>query len=365
MKVLNLLTAGSFGGIEVYCRNIGLNASYENGFCFLFGEGDVHDLMVKDGLKVYSLDEKRKFTLQRYNRLKKIAKDYDIIVVHHEDPFLEAYYLLLKMNYPHKIFVQTIHSCFENYRFQGYGLLKRLLCDFEQRIIVRRSNLIISVSKAVEESYYKFLRKAPTKLRVVYNGIGSDIIEEGKNAEFRIENPVKLLFVGRLSKEKGIDILINALSQMTMDYQLFLVGDGVERNHLEDEVNRLDLKDKIVFEGFRKDVGRYLKECNIFVSPTLWESFGISIVEAMAYGRICVANAVGGVPEIIKDGENGFLSQQTTAESLKTVIERAVSCIPESRTIRDKARQTAQSFSIERACRELESVYKSVYKESK
>lgn len=362
MKVLNLLTSGSFGGIEVYCRNIGLNASYENGFCFLFGEGDVYNLMVKDGLKVYSLNEKRKITLRRYNRLKKIAKDYDIIVVHHEDPFLEAYYLLLKMTYPHKKFVQTIHSCFENYKFQGYGILKRTLCDFEQKVIVRRSNLIISVSKAVEKSYHSFLRKVPSKLRVVYNGIGSDIIEEGKNAEFKIANPVKLLFVGRLSKEKGIDILIKALSQMTMDYQLFLVGDGVERKHLEEEVNRLELNGKIFFEGFRKDVGRYLKECNIFVSPTLWESFGISIVEAMAYGRICVANAVGGVPEIIEDGENGFLSIQPTAESLKTAIERAVSCIPESNTIREKARQTAKSFSIGRACRELESVYKSVYK---
>jgi len=357
VKVLNLLTSGSYGGIEVYCRNIGLNAKYENGFCFLFGEGDVYDQMKKDGLHVYSICEKKKLSKKRISKLMYIARDYDIIVVHHGDPFLIWYYLLLMKKYPKKKYIQTIHSCFNNYRFLNYGFIKRIIRTFEEKRVVKRSDGIVAVSNAVKESYMVFLKNNLNKVHVVYNGIGTDIIKKGRSAKFLLEGKTKLLYIGRLSKEKGVDILLQALSFLSFDYILYIVGDGEERENLETLTEELRLRDKVIFEGFQSDVGKYLSICNIFIYPTLWESFGISIVEAMAYGRICISNAVGGIPEIIKDKENGYLSYQMTVESLSATIEKAVNQINYSGEMRSKAKKTAESFTIERSCDELADLF--------
>lgn len=357
MKVLNLLTAGAFGGIEIYCRNIGLNATYANGFCFLFGEGSVYDAMVSDGLVVYSIGGGKKLSIKRLITLKKIVKDYDVIVAHHGDPFLQVYYILLRYLYPQKKFIRILHSCFANYSFQGYGLIKRCICNLEFFIVAKISDLIISVSQAVEKSYGKFLNGYPQKLKIIYNGVGEDFIKDGGRATFSKTVPVKLLYVGRLSAEKGVINLIDAVSQVSFDYELKIVGDGIEKKNLMERVDVLNLQNKIFFEGSQSDIKKYLADCSIFILPTLWESFGLSLVEAMAYGRVCIANPVGGVPEIIEDGINGFLSENSSAESLKNKLEEAVSMLEYSEDIRKNARKTAERFSISRACNKFKQTY--------
>lgn len=350
MKVLNLLTSGSYGGIEVYCNNIGITADYENGFCFLFGTGEIYDSMKKRGLNVFSLNEKRKLSLRRFFLLKKIAFDYDVIVVHHGDPFLRLYFILLKMYYPNKKYVLTLHSCFANYKFEKYGFLKRFLSNILFAYIVKKVDSVVSVSNAVKESYSAFLKNYDYKSVTIYNGIAEDILIKGSSSVFNVDDTIKILYVGRLSAEKGVSLLVDAVSKLGFKYELKLVGEGAERKELEKQVKNLGISDRVVFAGFQSDVGSFLEKCNIFVLPTLWESFGLSIVEAMSYGRVCVANAIGGIPEIIIDRINGYLCQHLNAECLSEIIQIAVDNIDNSDELRLEAQKTANNFSIANSC---------------
>lgn len=141
---------------------------------------------------------------------------------------------------------------------------------------------------------------------------------------------------------------------------LTIVGDGVERVELEKYAKELGVEGQVCFAGFQSQVGDYLSNCDIFVSPTQYESFGISIVEAMAYGCICVSNPVGGVPEIIKDNVNGFLTEAPDVQHLIEAIARAIEviCSSSDGVIRKNARNCAEYFSIDNTCMQLEQNYK-------
>lgn len=359
MKVLNLLTSGSYGGIEVYCRDIGRNSEYTNGFCFMFGEGGIHDLMCEDKLTVYSLSKYARLSLRRLQKLREIAEKYDVVIVHHGDPYLQMYYLVLRKLCPDKKYIRIIHSTYEGYKFQDYGKVKSLLCEILEQALLDKSDLTITVSDAVKNSYQEHFHMDTEKITTIYNGISVEKLEDGKRRNFKRNDIIRIVYVGRLVKEKGVHLLLEAFSQLSgrENYLLQIIGDGAARKDLEKYAEDLKVTDQTIFEGFQSNVGVYLCECNIFVLPTMYESFGISLVEAMAYQCICIANAVGGIPEIISDGENGFLAYETNAISLLNKLQKAVQIIgtDEETRIRENARKTAESFSIINTCIKLKS----------
>lgn len=358
MKVLNLLTSGSFGGIEIYCKEIGINAGYQNAFCFMFGEGGVYDIMKKEELTVYSLSDYPRLSFKKLTALFKIASDYNIIVLHHRDPFLHFYFLLLKSYYPQKKFVRMIHSCFENYKYDDYGWLKILICNHLENSLMKKSDLIITVSNAVQKTYSAYFTIDEKKVATIYNGVGKSLLSAGKNAAIPQNECIHILYVGRLVREKGLYLLLEAFSKLNIDSDVWLqiVGDGEAREELEQYAKNLSLEHVIVFEGFRSNVEDYLSQCDIFVLPTLQEAFGISIVEAMAYGCICVANAVGGLPEIITDGVDGFLSEKADVDHLLKTLEKAINLVESKNDVkmRENAKKRAKEFSIQNTCEQLE-----------
>jgi glycosyltransferase involved in cell wall biosynthesis len=116
--------------------------------------------------------------------------------------------------------------------------------------------------------------------------------------------------VGRLSPEKGHAHLLRALPAILRALPgagLVLAGEGGQRRALEEEAGRLGVADRVEFLGQRRDVARVLAALDLFVQPSLYEGFGLSLLEAMAAGLPVVASRVGGIPEIVDDGESGVL----------------------------------------------------------
>lgn len=121
-----------------------------------------------------------------------------------------------------------------------------------------------------------------------------------------------ILYVGRLSKEKGTAYLIHSMvkiKQQISDAKLIICGDGPERGMLINLVGQLDLGDRIQFVGAvsAEDVVRHMKSATLIVVPSIEEDLGIVNLEAMASGLPIIASNVGGIPDIVKDGVNGFL----------------------------------------------------------
>ncbi len=353
MRALNLLTAAEYGGIEILCRDIGLYSDIENAFCFLFGEGPIYDQMLEKRIPAYSLSRYPKLSVKRFVSLLKIARQYDCILIHHGDPYLEMYYFALRFFLKDKKFIAVVHSCYdETILFEGYGKIKKTIFRELIATLLRVSDRVVFVSQAGYESYKQKFDVDSNKIRIIYNGVGIDKLEDGKNAEVNPGESLKLLYIGRLVKIKGIQLLLEAISRLVenVSLELIIVGDGEERQHLEDMATSLGIREITQFCGARSNVGDYLKKADIFVYPSVCqEIFGISIVEAMAYGRICVANEVGGIPEIIKDGVNGFLNHTNDAEGLYQTLMKATDvCKDYSKyeEISHAARRTAESFSI-------------------
>ncbi|MEG2054041.1 MAG: hypothetical protein RR052_03785, partial [Oscillospiraceae bacterium] len=118
MKILNLLTCGDIGGIEVLCESIGkVDTKNEHCFCFMFGEGQICAEMQAEKMNVISLANLKKFSFKRLAKLHQLCSENDIIVVHHEDIFLYFYFILFSRIFKNKKFVMMAHSCFDEKYF--------------------------------------------------------------------------------------------------------------------------------------------------------------------------------------------------------------------------------------------------------
>ena len=363
MKVLNLLTAGNIGGIECLCRDIGLYSNYENGFCFLFDKGDIYEDMVKKNLVTYDLTNfRKKISLGRLQQLMKIAREYDIITVHHGDPFLKFYHWVLTKLMKKK-FVTVAHSCCSNgplpkkHRFKIRMIRKMFLW------CLRASDRAVFVARAGQVSYENAFSFQKEKGRVIYNGIGMDKIHAGQERFYKMGEDIKITYIGRLVYGKGIHLLMKAFAKIHEEYpvSLHIVGDGAMRANLEYGAGVLGIVDKVHFYGQQVDIIPYLQEASIFVYPSIvQEVFGLSIVEAMAFGVPCISNNVGGVPEIIVDGENGFLTEDSTVDALADSLRRVIRLNQENRlcAISQQAKETAKRFSIEHTVLEYEKMYR-------
>lgn len=120
---------------------------------------------------------------------------------------------------------------------------------------------------------------------------------------------------------------------------------------------KLGLRNLVSFEGQQRSLDLYYRKAHFFVYPSTWqEVFGISLVEAMAYGLPCIANNVGGIPEIIKDGQNGYLTQECTVDGVATAISKEIQ-IGISDDMIACCKETADRFSIINTTNGLESLY--------
>lgn len=363
MKVLHLLTSGGFGGIEVLCRDLAVYSPSENHFCFVFGEGKIYEQMKEQGKKVYSLHDNKKISCLKFYKLKNIAIPCDIVIVHHDDPFLELYYLALRYFFPNKKYISMVHHCYDPVADNlNYGLVKRNLKYFITSRMFKKSDVIVFVSEAGRTSYIKPYHLDEKKSCIIYNGIGDGFIEDGKCIKKDRSNTVKLLYIGRLVSLKGVDNLVEVLPKLINQYDIHtdIVGDGICRNDLEQKVAEYNIIDRVKFHGFKNDVRPYLEDADIFVYPSKTEIFGISLVEAMAYKCICVASNVGGIPEIISDGDNGFLNEENSVEGLKEAIVKAINVILDDERREHMMKQasiTAEKYSITRTVSGLENLY--------
>lgn len=361
MKVLNLLTSGGLGGIEILNYDLGKYSSEENGFAFLFGTGLTYDRMKKDGFNVYDLSGYYpKISLERYRKLSKIANNYDIIVVHHGDPYLKAYYCAIITRCKKKG-VTFIHSCWDDSLFFPRNKMKYFLGKkiFQKALNIAAINIF--VSEAGKKSYEKAFQ-LKNKTQVIYNGIGMDKIKDGSHNVVKKNEPLELVYIGRIEKIKGIDLLIDALNDLKSEYDfhLTIVGEGSQKLFLNNKIKELNLNGRIELLGGKTDIKPYLRKGSIFIYPSICqEVFGIAIVEAMAYGLVCVANNVGGIPEVLKNGDNGFINKTNDIDGLKGALRKAFESFKtdEYKLLGINAKQTAIRFSITNTCKNLDEVY--------
>ena len=141
-------------------------------------------------------------------------------------------------------------------------------------------------------------------------------------AELGVDGPL-LAFAGRLNPQKALDVALEALAAVE-GASLALAGDGPERERLECRVDDLGLSDRVRFLGARtrEQVLELFAAADASLLSSSWENFPHTVVEALAVGTPVLATAVGGVPEVVRDGENGLLVAPNDAGALAGAIRR-------------------------------------------
>ncbi|WP_413934160.1 glycosyltransferase [Nitrospira sp. BLG_1] len=163
--------------------------------------------------------------------------------------------------------------------------------------------------------------------------------------------------------KKGLRFLLQAMAVLARKYgqppcQLLIVGDGPSRHELELLREQLDLSSWVVFAGSRRDIPRILHALDAFVLPSLYEGFGIALLEAMAAGKPVIATAVGGIPEFVLSGETGLLIEPGNVEALADAIDRLLSHPQQARIMGAKGRiHVGESYHISTVVRQHEQVY--------
>ena len=114
----------------------------------------------------------------------------------------------------------------------------------------------------------------------------------------------------RLEKEKNINLAIEMMKELTYQYPkigMVIIGEGREKKKLENLAAKYNLQKNIIFEGWQNDLISYYKTANVFLLTSLYEGYGLTIIEALACGCPVVSSDVGIASEVISEGESGFV----------------------------------------------------------
>jgi glycosyltransferase involved in cell wall biosynthesis len=166
--------------------------------------------------------------------------------------------------------------------------------------------------------------------------------------------------VANLKPHKGHEQLLRAAVEVRRsvpDARFVLVGQGPIERRLRDRTRVLGIEDAVIFTGYREDALQVMQMFDVFVLSSVQEGLAIALIEAMALGKPAVVTRVGGLPEVVEDGEEGFVVPPSDPRALA----RAIIAVLQDRALSDSfsvaARRRADTFKIENAVRRIEDVY--------
>jgi glycosyltransferase involved in cell wall biosynthesis len=178
-------------------------------------------------------------------------------------------------------------------------------------------------------------------------------------------------YVGWLIPIKGVTYLVNAMAEVVHRHPnslLVLVGKGDEKGaeeiKLKEQVENLGLADNVRFLGWRPDVDEIMGCFDIFVLPSLNEGMGRVLVEAMSAGLPVVASRVGGIPDLVKHGENGLLVPPANAGALEQAISDLLSDKATRKRMGETGKRMCRPYSVEAMADKIDDLYSRLVEES-
>ena len=229
---------------------------------------------------------------------------------------------------------------------------------------------VVSVSEEARQYHIEVSGAPASQVTTIYNGIDlsgfltMDRAQERMAVRTELKIPLAanvLTTVAVLRPPKGIQFMIRALAAVLAAYPntyYLVVGSGSHQSALIEEAGRAGLHDKVIFAGMRKDVPRLLAATDVFVLPTLTEALPTVLAEAMAAKLPIIASRVGGVPEMVSDGQNGCLVEPEDLEGLANACLHLLGN-PEQRAAMGAEgwKVVNQKFNIERQVDRLKDLY--------
>jgi glycosyltransferase involved in cell wall biosynthesis len=247
--------------------------------------------------------------------------------------------------------------------FTRFNRKRRFICRF----LARFSDLSLAVSQGVKDYLVSEIGLDPDKIRVVPNGVDIAAIDAARpgpevRRELGLPQEAPVIgLVGRLDHwGKGHKELFDAVASLKERYPIraLIVGGGRREDEIKQLAADLGLAEQVHFLGSRRDVPDLLRAMDIFVLPSYSEGVSLALLEAMAAGLPVIASVVGGLPEVVRHGENGLLIPPRDVDALAAALERLLADPEYAQHLGETARREArEKFSLERLGREVNEIY--------
>lgn len=246
----------------------------------------------------------------------------------------------------------TVHGSDIN-NLPPHGLMKKTSV-----YVLKNADKIVAVSNALKDTVTGF-GILSDKVKVIPNAVELSDFPPGLKERMGF----KILFVGRLVPEKGLEYLIKSMEFIVKEIPqatLTVVGGGPMREELEGLVEGYSMGDKIRFEGMKphSEILRYLQDTDLFVLSSLSEGLPLTVLEAMAAGKPVVATNVGGIPDAVIDGESGILVPPKDIDALsKAIISLLGDRVKQIRMGEKARKRSEEKFSWEKIVESVVKIY--------
>lgn len=247
--------------------------------------------------------------------------------------------------------IVTEHSSYPDLNIK-YKLLLRAA-----GLLYRNTHNVVSVSDSAAERLSNLSGFPLQDIEIIPNPVVSERIREMKEQEpdheWLNEDVPVVVAAGRLATEKNYSLLIRAIARVAkdIDVRLILLGEGPQRNKLENIVNKLSLDSVISMPGFVKNPYAYMNKADVFVVSSNTETFSMSLVESLACGCSPVTTACGSAPvDILRDGQYGEIVPTNDVGSMAEAIANSINNPVPSK----KLNKRANDFSVRKAADQYE-----------
>lgn len=349
MKILLVIEAMEMGGAEMdILRNfpiINQDKDFEVVVCLFRAQGSLYNRLKRSNIRILSLHHERKqFKSNPFSKLKYYFKEIKFIhqSIAKESPdvvhcFLPQAYLLTCIakifrpqkdkTVPHASYVMSRLSL--NYYMKKHpvaAFFEKKICHARVGFCKFIGNSRLIAEQLIEEGCDE------EKVKVLYNGINLDEYPNSKVKKDFKKTPIELVSVGNLHTYKGYNDLINALAILKRSgndippWHIKIAGEDRDGNleKLRHKAALAGISDQVIFLGGVDNVTELLSKAHILVHPSHTEGLPNAVIEAMASGLPVIATNVGGIPELVRDDENGYLIDAKNPYMLADVIKKAL-----------------------------------------
>ena len=366
IPVMHVVASLDIGGLESVVVNLMKKhdrSKFKPAVCCLLGKGALGSIIENLGVDVIELQKRRGIDYLTVYKLATILRKRKILILHTHNINPHIHGSLAGEIAGVPININTKHGAEIPFR-------RRISRVFWDKVIVRSTDRIVAVSEDAKNALIRIAGIDPNKVVTIANGI--DIEEHSKEIDIRekkreigiLDEDFIIGNVARLSGEKDHNNLLEAffiVLQKFPNIKLVLVGDGPLRRELEDKAQRLGIKERTLFSGFRRDVPELLKTFDVFVLSSITEGTSMTILEAMAAGLPVVATNVGGNPEIVVNEKTGIIVPPKDPPALAEAIIRIMSDRNLAEAMGAAGRERVKKlYSSDRMVREYEELYQNI-----
>lgn len=376
IKVLQIIQGSKYAGGEKVAYQIakGLDRQKYDSIVACYPNGIFADMLREAGVEVFKADMCSKYNILTIFRLAKFMRQRHIDIVHTHGSRANFYGRLAARIARVPAIISTIAIILGRESHADVNVVKRKLYIIIDKLTSGFVDKFLVLSEIHRNALANDYNIDLSRIEKIYNGIELGEYNNEPNKGYIIRKEMNISqesqivgFIGRLAIEKGLSFLLQAFPKVITvfpDVKFLIVGDGSLRVELESLAERLNTHDNCIFTGFRKDIPNILSAIDIFTMSSLFEGMPMVILEAMASSKPVISTDVGGISELVVDGETGILVPPQDPDALAEAIITLLKDKQKAKQMGIAGRKRVEEyFDVKVMVRRTEEVYEELIKE--